>query len=336
MIMYLELERLGWLPRFVTLELTDNPMVDYVLIGIYATEAATYSSNLSDHVSRGKRKHARDGWWVHAVPPFGAKRYDLRAGKVLNKGDSSAPGGGGVILIPDEELLPHWEYAARRILDGCSLANVATELYDRGVRGLRGGKLDHSYIKKILTNPALVGEIEVNERDESGRTRRIRVQAKWDPLVDPALFRAVEEEVQRRSTGPRNRRRKKRGIYPLRPICAHCGVEYHGGRLSKAQDRSRCYVHPKPTKRRDPEGFRRFHEHGCKAYYVLADELESAIKDLIVTERASEDFELEIRELILERDEFRRDAARAVEAARQMVAEREKKVNKDRARSGNR
>jgi hypothetical protein len=73
LMMYLTLEQCGWLPRFVTVELTGNPQVDYIIIAIHATQAAVGSISLSDNVSRGKRGKAAMGYWPHAIPPFGAQ-----------------------------------------------------------------------------------------------------------------------------------------------------------------------------------------------------------------------------------------------------------------------
>ena len=105
MMMYLELERSGWQLRFVTIELTGNPMIDYVLIAIHATEAANYSTNLSKDVSRGLRNASRQGWWTHAIPPFGTLRFDTRANKVLGSGEASTGGPEASYLSPIQSSL---------------------------------------------------------------------------------------------------------------------------------------------------------------------------------------------------------------------------------------
>jgi hypothetical protein len=73
----------------------------------------------------------------------------------------------------------------------------------------------------------------------------------------------------------------------VRPVCAACGTEYQGGRLKEEQGRTRGYVHADVKERMHPEAYARCKQRGCKRYVVLADELENAIKDLIVRQRAS-------------------------------------------------
>jgi hypothetical protein len=249
----------------------------------------------TDAAVHGRRKNlavllvddTRDGWWTHAIPPFATLRFDTRANKVLGYGEASTGGAGGVVLVADPNLIRAWKFAAHRLLAGDSFNAIGEALYERGIRGRHGGSLGHRHVRNILVNCALIGENEFRDRDDAGQPIRTRVQAKWPPLVDVSLFRDVENEVERRGASPRNKKRMARGGYPLRPICPHCGLEYNGTRLSKAQGEVRCYSHPIPTKRANLEAFETFRQAGCKAYMVGADELELAIKDIVLSERAS-------------------------------------------------
>lgn len=143
------------------------------------------------------------------------------------------------------------------------------------------------------------------------------VNAEWPPIVDVDLFNAIQKEVQRRDAKPRNRRRKKRGFYPLDPVCAGCGMPYYGSRLSKAQGRIRTYVHSVPKKRQRPVEHARYSAHGCKQWVVHAHELEDSLVGAIGRVRGSEDYEAQLKDLILARDNHRRaarDAVRRTEA----------------------
>ena len=154
MIQYLSLVQLGWECRFVSVRLTGDPMVDYIIIAIHATEASKYSVNISKTVSGGKRLHSKAGWWVHGAAPFGARRFDTYASKELKKGGASVAKGGGVILVADPKVLGFWTEAAQWRVSGLSWNAIAKRLYKRGFRGPRGGRFSHSYVKKMLTNRA--------------------------------------------------------------------------------------------------------------------------------------------------------------------------------------
>jgi DNA invertase Pin-like site-specific DNA recombinase len=319
--MYGEFESAGWQLHFVTVNRVGDNLADIVTMALYAYAAAIYSTNLSNNVKRGMGNHASQGWWTGGAAPWGTKRMDTRTGKILSKGQQSTPGGGGTVLVADQPVLDRWKACANRILAGASLDDVGDMLTESGVRGPRQGKLGHRSIKNFLTNPGLVGLVEYTP---AGQKNAVRVEAKWEPLVDVDLFRAVEKELEQRNRQPRNAKRKKRGGFPLKPGCAHCGGEYHGGRLAEAQGRSRSYVHTKPKKRMDPEAHQRFLECGCKVWYVDAEELENGIKDLIAAERGSVEFEDLVRQAILERDEFRKQADQAVASAKAEVVRLER------------
>ncbi|ODT04187.1 MAG: hypothetical protein ABS52_05920 [Gemmatimonadetes bacterium SCN 70-22] len=319
-----EFERYNWRICFVTVQRTNDQLVDMITMALYAYAAALYSANLSKSVRRGRIGHASKGWWVGGSAPWGTKRWDTLSDRELADGQRSTPGGGGTILIPDHEVLKHWEPMARKYLAGVSLDRIGAELYKQGVRGARGGKLGHRSVRNYLSNPVLVGEIAFLGEEKEGKRMRRRERAEWGPMVDVELFREVEKEIGGHSKADGERQRRHEELFPLKPACAHCGVEYNGGRLAKKQGGTRGYVHAKPKERMNPERFERFSAAGCKAWYVDAEELETKIKDLIVAQRSSNaDYEATARDLILERDEFRKSAEDAVARAEQELAQRE-------------
>lgn len=109
-MMYLTLEQCGWHLRFVTMELTGDPQIDYAMIANEATAAATRSTDLAADASRGKRSKAENGYWPHAIPPFGAQKFDVRLGQVVDRGDlAAAKGVGGIILVQHEKQAGHWK-----------------------------------------------------------------------------------------------------------------------------------------------------------------------------------------------------------------------------------
>ncbi len=104
--------------------------------------------------------------------------------------------------------------------------------------------------------------------------------------------------------------------WSIAPLCNHCGATYIGNRYGESQGRARAYHHPTPKARFDPRGHAAFEAAGCLEYHVEADEPENGIKDLIVEQRCSPDYEQAVKELVLERDEARKQAEDRVEYAR--------------------
>lgn len=316
---YSDFERCGWHLHFVTVPRSDDSLVNVITMALYAYAAAIYSANLSANVRRGRESHSSEGWWTAGRAPWGTIRKDTHTGRILGANEASTAGGGGVILVPDEPVLRHWLSAANRIMGGASLDMIGADFYAHGYRGPRGGNLGHSSIRNFLTNPALVGRVEYLATPKDGKRTRVMVPAKWEPMVDVALFEKVVRQVGPRPRTAERRQRKRRDLFPLRVACAQCGLDYTGGRLSAAQGGSRQYAHVRPKERMREDDFRQYCAAGCKTWYVDSWELESKIKDLIVAERMTDAFESEIRDLILARDEFRKAADSAVEEARRAL-----------------
>jgi len=307
---YNEFERAGWELHFATLPRHGNSLADVINIAVYAYAAAVYSKNLSKDAARGRREHGEQGWWINGQAPWGTLRRDTREDRTLGPKENSSPGSGGTILVEDPDILPHWKPAAQHFLSGASYKAIGDGLYEAGLRGPQGGALGHKHIKNFLSNRHLIGEVKVRDKDGNEQW----VNARWDALVNPDLFATVQDEIERRESQPRNRKRASRGTFIIRPICAHCGSEYHGGRNSARQEHERTYVHGKPGKGGDPEVYEAYRANGCRAWSIVADEVEGAIKDLILRERGSEDYESEVQRLLSQKEEFRRGASDAVKA----------------------
>ena len=314
--LFAELTKLGWIPKFVTVKVSGDSLTDIIILVLNAHQDASYSIVLSRNVTRGMVARASQGWWTGGSAPWGTFRKDVAADRVLKDSELSSAAG-NTILVPNEAELAIWTRAAKRIVGGMSLERVGQVMYnEEGVVGKRGGRMKHGSIRKFLTNPALIGRIHYfAEADATGVRPRHDVQAKWPAMVDVELFEQVARKLSGRRVpgGPRKRRRAE--LFPLTLICAHCGCEYNGGKLSEAQGGLRSYAHARPKTRHGDDAYERFRAAGCKVWYVDAREIETKVKDLIVAQRASREFEVEVQELLQKEQDFRMSSAASVASA---------------------
>jgi predicted nucleic acid-binding protein len=311
--LHAELTKLGWRPQFVTVKTSGDSLSDIILLVLHAHMAASYSVTLSTNVTRGMVKRASEGWWTGGSAPWGTLRKDVAADRLLKDHERSSASA-NTILVPNDVEVAQWTKAARLIVGGMSLDGVGRVLYNQdGVSGKRGGRMTHSTMRKLLTNTALIGRLSFRGiADAQGIRPVMTVDAKWPPIVDVELFEQVQKRLFIRGADEAPRRRRHAEQFPLTLVCAHCGLEYNGGKLKAAQGGARMYAHSKPKNRRGERSHERFKHAGCKVWYVDAEEIETKIKDLIVRERSSEAFEDQVRQFLLEKDSFAQSSSNSV------------------------
>lgn len=316
-------EQSGWELHFLTLPRIGHGLAEVLNLAVYAYADAVYSKTLSENAGRGRRQEGEKGWWINGQAPWGTRRFDTRENRSLGPGENSTAGGGGTILQGDPEILPHWEPSARRFLAGASYKGIGELLYRDGLRGPQGGVLGHKHIRNFLTNRHLIGEVLTRKKKvsrsggrQSGTPSSMPHSSKEYKRKSPAA-KAIRET----RSGPR------REPSLVRPVCGHCGVEYHGGRISKKQGNERTYVHATPNEALHPKIYSDYTENRCLAWTVLADELEAGIKDLIMAERASVTYEAEVRALLMEKEQFQRGAEDAIAVAESRLVQAKERYN---------
>lgn len=321
--LHAELTKLGWRPQFVTVKTSGDSLSDIILLVLHAHMAASYSVTLSTNVTRGMVKRASEGWWTGGSAPWGTRRKDVAADRLLKDHEHSSASA-NTILVPNDVEVAQWTKAARLIVGGMSLDGVGRLLYNEdGVSGKRGGRMTHSTMRKLLTNTALIGRLSFRGiADAQGIRPVMIVDAKWPPIVDVELFEQVQKRLFSRGADEAPRRRRHAELFPLTLVCAHCGLEYNGGKLKAEQGGGRMYAHSKPKNRRGERSHERFKDAGCKVWYVDAAEIETKIKDLIVRERSSEAFEDQVRQFLLEKDSFAQSSSNSVAAAEKTLRDR--------------
>lgn len=291
--------RCGWRLEFVSSRRTGNAIGDRILDTIEEEGASEYLRALRRNTMRGRENAARAGYWSSGVAPFPTTRALATTGVALGPKER-APAGARVVLRGDPDGVRHWEHGARMLVDHMPWRRVV-DYFRAHVPPLRVA-WSRQAVRLLYTNEALVGTLS---RKIGGLT--LRVPAKWGPLVDPALFAAVQAELTRRErrlasglrAGPAGRQE-----YLIRGLCCvECGARYRGGvRAAGASGpEKRYYVHPTPglgTMPNDVE--RRALERGCRGWYVPADQTEAALRDLILRERGSRDWSATVRRLYAE------------------------------------
>jgi site-specific DNA recombinase len=304
----LRLDEAGWDVEFTTAQKSENELANSVTELIEKHIAAQKSVNLSREVKRGVRDWRRKGRWMGGPPPFPAKRVHPTTGQDLPPGTRAF--NGGSVLAVDESKLPDWIRAADMVLEGRSLVAVAQDFEHRGVRNyhdgsIRNGRLPRwtgEHIRKILTNPALIGELRIKQRDRAPEV----IKAAWGPLVPVELFQAVQRKLESDRAKVRRRSRRGASTYAVPIMCTRCGSQLAGVDVKQPDGTvHRRYRHHSPRSmglRHDVRD--RMVAAGCRTWMVDANEVEDAILELVAAERASPDFKERLGAMLADGTEF--------------------------------
>ncbi len=215
---------------------------DQLLLQVQGVIAEYERAKFLERSRRGKRHAAqagRVGILCHA--PYGYRYV------------SKQEGGGEARyeIVFDEARLVQQVYAwvgeAR-----CSINEVCRRLHQAGVRTRTGKEYwDHKTIRDMLKNPAYKGEAAFGKTHWVPNGQRLRVprgkpaqprrpfwgkdapKEEWitisvPALVDPALFDAVQEQLEENRRRARIPQKGSRYLLQGLLVCAKCGYAYHG------------------------------------------------------------------------------------------------------------
>ena len=296
----LRLADAGWEFDFVESPRTGEETADNVVSTIKRQMAAQYSVDLSRKAKRGKVNIGTKGYWLGGPPPFPAERFDTLSQRYLERGQRGS--NGAVVLAPprDAYRLQTWHDGADMLIAGVSMVKVAEMFAARGMalyyENRDGGAptWGHNHIRKIYSNVGLVGKVEYEWRDEEGKQVSFEGEAKWGPIVDAKKFDQVQRKLGERRQKHGRRARPNRS-YVLDMECYACGARFVAATFrSRAAGalgtEMRNYTHPVPSARMNDVQAQRTAKHGCKHWYIPADEVENAIRDLILSQRGTKDF----------------------------------------------
>ena len=234
---------------------TTTPIGKAVL-GIMAVFAEWERDTFAERSRLGLRKAAQSGKYLGGIVPYG---YTVEDGRL-------AP-------HPEEAAVVQQMFAwvAER---GWSTERVARELnrlgippkYRRDGRGVRGRRTAGVWrgggVLRLLKNRTYVGEYTYGKRTRKSQPELVKVVVA--PLVEPALFEAVQEQLSRNALFAA---RNTRTVYLLKGLirCGTCGRAYVGSTDYYAcVGRSNRQASPIPSMR-------------CTAPHVRRRDLEEAI-----------------------------------------------------------
>ena len=198
-----------------------------------------------ERIKAGLAEKARQGELVGPVP-VGYQRGD------------------GGTIVPDPATGPLIAAAFTRYATGQhSLRQMAEWANGAGLRSTLGNPIDRLSIRKILTNPAYMGQVTYHARQGGGDVSK----GKHPPIVDVAVFGEVQLQLtgrQRRSTA----RPYGREPYPLTGVgvCGYDGTPLMG---TRATNHGRRYMRCTTTARRGRDA--------CEQPMVPAELLEAQV-----------------------------------------------------------
>ena len=159
-----------------------------------------YSIRLSGEVRRSMTLNAQRGRW-QGRPPYG-----YRIGEVSGRQQ----------LVPHPDEAPIVKEIYNRYLAGEGFLTIAKSLNDAGVRTRNGNPFELRNVEYILTNPAYIGKLRWTPGGcKSGyfdNPNAIITGAGHDPLVDMALWDAVQEKEQARRAAHTYRAKPSSGV----------------------------------------------------------------------------------------------------------------------------
>lgn len=178
----------------------DSKSHEKFIFGIKALMAKNYIDNLSEETRKGMQEKAEQGIYPSSAP------LGYRNDEAKNQGKALK------YLTLDEQRAPIINKIFRMYSTGnCSLALLATQSYEEGLRNKRGGKVGKAAIHKILQNPIYHGAFRWHGK---------LYQGTHPAIVSKDLFDAVQEAFDALN---RPKQTKRRFAYAGLMVCGKCG-----------------------------------------------------------------------------------------------------------------
>ena len=203
-----------------------------LLLTIMSSLAQEESRSISENVKWGQRKKAADG--KYSLP------YDHILG--YNRGPNGEP-------VVDEEQAKIVRRIYGLFLEGYSRLKVAKILTAEGIPTPAGKKnWSENTIYGILTNELYMGDkilqktytvdfLHKERLKNTGQVPMYHVEQDHEAIIPPETFRRVQDEIERRRTGPHT----GNTIFSGKIFCGDCG-KFYGPKVWHSNDKYRRVV----------------------------------------------------------------------------------------------
>jgi site-specific DNA recombinase len=252
--------------------------------GMLAVVAEWYSNNLSTEIRKGQTQKLREGVWPN-LAPIGYRNIRLEPAPGQRRGRAA--------IVPDEKA-PLVRQAFELYAAGeWPLTALAEEMYRRGLRNRRGGRVSRSRLHEMLSNPAYIGKIPWKGAVYEGTHQ---------PIVPAEAFELVQERLSKHG---RSKERQRKHTHFLKGLlrCGSCGgrLLYNvvKGRNNRPFPYFACASHFNARK-------------SCPEPYVPAQAMEQGVEDLYREIRLPRGLRARL-ERILEEEVIARERHRAQE-----------------------
>lgn len=301
----------------ITQDLGDDPM-SVMVRQVFALFDEYQSQENAKHVLRAMQENARQGFWNGAAAPYGYAivAAEQRGAKTKKK----------LAVDPVEAEVVRQIFKLIREGDGTSgpmgIKAAANWLNERGYRTRKGARWGIGPLHKLITSTTYKGEHRFNTK--AWKTREAKPDAEHvvvpvDPIIDPAIFDAIQAQLKTRNpkaTPPR----VVTGPILLTGIatCATCG----GGMTLRTgkSGRYRYYTCASAMQKG---------KSACKGRSIPMDKLDDIVLDVLGDKLLTERFVEALLAGLLERQTARdEDHAQRLSALKGKLADAEERLKR--------
>jgi site-specific DNA recombinase len=191
----------------------EDAFMEHILVGM----AEFYSRNLSREIRKGLLERVRQGHLVFH-PPFGyqkeivQRQEGYKRTRVISRAIIDLKGAPVVQRIYD--LFDH----------GSGFRGIAQILNREGYRTLKGHTFGIKFVRRVLSNPAYIGTLQYNFRQDRGNRDPLLIPGFYPPIIDEGFYYRIQEKVKSTAANWQNSyAHRTRYLLSGLVVCGSCG-----------------------------------------------------------------------------------------------------------------